>query len=59
MKVVTRRVSGGNCFGRCGGGGGKMLDIAGGRKQEQIHGTYKVYRPERLNCSGEGILRIS
>jgi hypothetical protein len=58
MKVVTRRVSGGNCFLGRGGGGGKMLEIVG-RKQEQIHGAYEVYRPERLNCSREGILRIS
>jgi hypothetical protein len=59
MKVVTRRVSGGNCFWGRGGGGGRMLEIVGGRKQEQIHGAYEVYRPERLNCWREGILRIS
>jgi hypothetical protein len=29
-----------------------------GRKQEQIHGAYKVYRSEMLNCYREGVWRI-
>ncbi len=54
MRVVTRRVSDGNCFGIRDGGCGKLLDV-GGRKQELIHGAYKVYRPEMLNCSDVGV----
>ena len=53
MKVVTRRVSSGNC---CGvvvvvvvSSGKFLLDVVG-RKQEQIYGAYRVYRPEMLDC---------
>jgi hypothetical protein len=55
MKVVTRRVSGGNCFGSP---RWRRRDNVGflweGKKQEQIHGASKVYRPEMLNCSRTG-----
>lgn len=29
-----------------------------GRKQERIHGAYKVYRSERLNCLSESVVMI-
>jgi hypothetical protein len=34
-----------------------MLDVGVVGRQEQIHGAYKVYRPEMLNCLRDDVSR--